>query len=132
MGIGGLNALQGAGAVITTGGTTASPTGALSSRVVTSRTAGIQSMLQYQESPTITYAPLSGQALISQLAQPFSLPTIAALSEGNWPQVALLTFTLDWINPSQRDSDAGVNELAEIASYGALTVASMNGDLSEG
>jgi hypothetical protein len=131
-GIGGLTALQGAGALVTTGGTAASPVGSLSSRVVTSRTVGGSVGLEYQESPSVTYTPLSGQALISQLAQPFPLSDLGSLLNENWSLSSLMTFMMEAVIPGGHGYSAICNDLFELNSYGVIEISSLSGDLSHG
>lgn len=125
-GIGGLSALQGAGPAVTTGITTTGTTGALSSKMAGTRTEGVGMALQYQESPTITYAPLSGQPLISQISQPIPVSVITSLIESQWSVPALLSLTVNYITPNTKDHYAISNALFELNSYGAVAFGSIS------
>jgi hypothetical protein len=124
-GIGGLSALQGAGRAITTGTTAGGSTGALSSQVVGSQTEGVGLSMGYQENPTVTYTPLAGQALISQLATPFPLSTLSALLNQQWGVSPLLSFTLSSITPSGVDNMCAMNGLFELYSYNSIYMSSL-------
>jgi hypothetical protein len=59
----------------------------------------ITGAMQYQESPTIRYQPLLGQALISQLSTPISVDSIANLISSGWGPQPVLDFALDRLLP---------------------------------
>jgi hypothetical protein len=59
----------------------------------------ITGAMQYQESPTIRYQPLLGQALISQLSTPISVDSIANLISSGWGPRPVLDFALDRLLP---------------------------------
>lgn len=67
----------------------------------------------YQEAPTVRYIPLSGQALIAQVATPLSPEAIANLTNSDWDLASVLTFGIDRITPGYLDYDAAVDALIE-------------------
>lgn len=119
-GIGGLSALQSAGQVVTTGGSASSPMGAIKSSVASSRTGAAAGSFEYQESPTIRYFPLSGQALVAQIATPISVTSIANLFSSDWPFLPMLDFALDRAAPNFTDLYAAINALALLEYYRVL------------
>jgi hypothetical protein len=125
-GIGGLSGLAGAGAVVAT-----SPTaGALSTRVVSSRTGSVGGSFAYEENPTITYTPLSGQPLIAQLSAPITVDSLAALPDSEWPLPGVLELSVNYITPNYRDKDLALNSILELDWHGALTEAAAKSGLS--
>ncbi|HKM68577.1 MAG TPA: hypothetical protein VJX94_00585 [Stellaceae bacterium] len=131
-GIGTVMALASAGSAVTTGITpsTGATSGALSSKVVSNKSGTVGGSLEYQESPTITYTPLSGQPLIAQLSTPITVDTLAALPDSNWPLSALTTLSVNYITPNYTDKDLAMNALSELDFDGVLTEASVTSDLS--
>jgi hypothetical protein len=59
--------------------------------------------LQYQESPTIRYIPLQGQALAEQLSAPISPDAITTLIDSEWPAASVLAFAVNNLTPDPDD-----------------------------
>jgi hypothetical protein len=78
--------------------------------------------LQYQESPTVQYQPLSGAALIAQLATPITIESLGNLFNSDWPLASTLTFTVDRLTPGFLDYYAAINALIALDSVGAVTL----------
>jgi hypothetical protein len=127
-GIGGLSALAGAGPVIATSATA----GSLATRVVPSRTGTVGSTFEYEENPTITYTPLSGQPLIAQLSTQITVDSLSALPDSIQPLAALLEFAVDYLTPNYGDRDLALNAILDLDSYGALTTSAAKSALSGG
>jgi hypothetical protein len=77
--------------------------------------------LQYQESPTIQYQPLSGAALIAQLATPITIESLGNLFNSDWPLASILTLTVDRLSPGFLDYYAAINALIALDAVGAVT-----------
>ena len=60
---------------------------------------GVGGALQYEESPTIRYQPLTGAALIAQVSSPITVDSIASLYDSDWPIGELLDLATDRITP---------------------------------
>jgi hypothetical protein len=122
-GIGGKSALQGAGPSATTGTTTAGTTGALLSKIINSTVGSVGGGVTTQESPTIRYQPLIGNALIQQISTPIVVGSIANLITSDWPFLPLLDLTTDSMTPEFADNWAALNAIAALDDdYGALTI----------
>jgi hypothetical protein len=78
--------------------------------------------LQYQESPTIQYQPLSGAALIAQLGTPITIESLGNLFNSDWHLASILTLAVDRITPGFSDYYAAVNALIALDSVGAITL----------
>ncbi|HEY3798210.1 MAG TPA: hypothetical protein VGL58_07635 [Caulobacteraceae bacterium] len=116
-GIGGQAALQSAGSVVATSSTA----GAIKSLVVPTAVELVGGGMIYQETPTITYTPLTGQALIAQLATPITVDSMAVLPDSEWPTTAVLTFAVNYAAPNYLDTSAALNALSALDAIGALT-----------
>jgi hypothetical protein len=122
-GIGGKSALQGAGPAAVTGVTTTGTTGSLLSKIIGSAVGSIGGTVGYQESPTIRYQPLVGNALIQQISTPMTAESIANLITSDWPFLPLLDLTTDSLTPQYEDNWAALNAIAALyEDYGALTI----------
>jgi hypothetical protein len=87
--------------------------------------------LQYQESPTIQYQPLSGQALIAQLITPITVDSLTNLTNSDWPLMPLLTFSVDRISPGYSDYFAAINTISALDSVGAVTLAPVQVEINK-
>jgi hypothetical protein len=123
-GIGGLSALQGAGQLEPTSGTA----GMLKSSVVSTRAGAASGSFEYQESPTIRYFPLSGQALVAQIVTPISVTSLANLYPSDWPFLSLLDLAIDRATPNYIDTFAAINAIVSLEYYGALVVTATKSD----
>jgi hypothetical protein len=127
-GLGTVSALLGAGPDIPTSATA----GSLSSRVVTNRAGAAGGSFEYQESPTIRYLPLSGQALVAQIATPISVTSIANLISSDWPFISTLDLVFDRITPNWNDYYSALNAIASLyMDYNALVVAPTKSDATK-
>jgi hypothetical protein len=86
------------------------------------RTGSASIGLQYTENPTIQYQPLTGQALISQIATPITLDSIAHLYHSGWPLASLLSLAVERMTPGFTNLDTAVNALIALDSLGAITI----------
>jgi hypothetical protein len=124
-GIGGLSGLANDGqAVIFPNGS-----GLLRTEKVPSPAGAVAGSFGYQESPTIRYFPLSGQALVAQILTPISVTSIANLATSDWPFLPLLDFTLDRATPNFSDIYAAINAIVSLNDdYAALVLAATKSD----
>ena len=96
----------------------------------------VQPDLGYSAQPTITYLPLSGAALVSQLSTPFSVDSIAAMFNSDWPIGAVLDMTGDRLTPHFYDDYAAIDTIMELEHYNAIMITggssrSLSGDTSD-
>jgi len=82
----------------------------------------VQGTIQYQEQPTIRYAPLQGQPLIIQLSSPIGVEYLANASDSSWSLPPLLTFTVNYISPNYLDTYSVLNALFKLYNYGAIAL----------
>jgi hypothetical protein len=127
-GIGTEIALQGAGRAVPTSSTA----GALASLVAPAQAGLFSGGLIYQESPTITYTPLTGQPLIAQLATPITVDFLAALPDSDWPITSVMTFAVNYAAPNYLDTSAAINALSALDAIGAVTSSAGRSTLSGG
>jgi hypothetical protein len=99
-GIGGLSALQGTGPAVPT----STSAGALLTRVVGTRVGSAAGTVGYQESPTIRYQPLSGNALIQQISTPITPTSIANLFKSEWDFLPVFDFAVNSTTPNVVDN----------------------------
>jgi hypothetical protein len=78
--------------------------------------------LQYQESPTIRYIPLYGQALVSQIASPISVNSLSDIINSGWPIAAVLDFALDRLAPSPKAHDYALDAIEKLWYNDAITI----------
>jgi hypothetical protein len=76
--------------------------------------------LEYQESPTIRYQPLSGSALIAQISSPMTVDSIASLLNSDWPVLNVLMLAADRLTPGPYAYYSALNTIAELDNYYAL------------
>jgi hypothetical protein len=86
---------------------------------------GLNGLFQYQESPTIRYQPLSGNALIAQLASPITVDSVASLYDSDWSIGMLLDLLLQRLAPKTKDNIAVLNAFAALDSYQAIIPAAI-------
>ncbi|HEY3886968.1 MAG TPA: hypothetical protein VGL73_00225 [Caulobacteraceae bacterium] len=127
-GIGGQVALQGAGRAVPTSNTA----GALASLVVPAEAGLFTSGVIYQETPTITYTPLTGQPLIAQLSTPITVDFLATLPDSDWPITAVMTFAVNYAAPNYLDTSTAINALSALDAIGAVTSSAGRSTLSGG
>jgi hypothetical protein len=126
-GIGTLLGLQSAGPAVPT-----SPTaGSLSTRVAPNQAGNVAGGVQYQESPTIRYLPLSGQPLIQQISTPISVVALVNLLNSDWPHLPILDFALDKIAPEPEDYYATLDAIVGLLDYSALAVTAEKSDATK-
>ncbi|WP_159013986.1 hypothetical protein [Acidisoma sp. S159] len=116
MGLGAVSALSGAGPAVPTSATA----GSLSTRVVPSTAATLGSSLEYEENPTITYTPLTGQPLIAQLTTPITVDSLASLPDSDWPLPGILEMATHYLTPNFDDKDLAINSLIDLDSQNVL------------
>jgi hypothetical protein len=85
-------------------------------------TSSVQGTVEYQEQPTIRYAPLQGQPLIIQLSSPIGVEHLANASDSSWPLASLLTFTVNYITPNYLDTYSVLNALFKLYDSGAIAL----------
>ena len=89
--------------------------------------------LNYEESPTVRYQPVQGQALNAQVSSPITVDTISALLGSQWPTAAVLAFAADDWAPQIPDTAAALNMLLWLGDQcGSLAVAATKSDFSGG
>ena len=86
------------------------------------RTGSASINLQYTENPVIQYQPLTGQALISQIATPITVESIADLEHSDWALASLLSFIVDRLTPGFENYGIALNALISLDSLGVITV----------
>jgi len=86
--------------------------------------------VQYMESPTIRFQPLSGAALIAQVSTPITADSLASLYDSDWPIGPLLDLAVDRICTHAKDNFPALNALMELDSYQAIVLASVKSNLS--
>ena len=86
--------------------------------------------LNYEESPTVRYQPVQGQALFAQISSPITVDTLAALFGSDWPTSSILAFAADQWAPSFKDNAAALNMILWLDGCGALAVAATRSDFS--
>jgi hypothetical protein len=127
-GIGTEVALQGAGPAVPTSNTA----GALASLVAPAQAGLFSGGLIYQETPTITYTPLTGQPLIAQLSTPITVDFLATLPDSDWPITSVMTFAVNYAAPNYLDTSTAINALGALDAIGALTSSAGHSTLSGG
>jgi hypothetical protein len=78
--------------------------------------------LEYQEQPTIRYAPLLGQALVSQLSTPITAQSLSYLMNSGWPASAVLDFACDNFTPNGDDRNDALDKIQSMWESGALAI----------
>jgi hypothetical protein len=126
-GLGGLSGLANEGPVIDF----PNGTGAVRSKTVSGHAGAVAGSFGYQESPTIRYFPLSGQALVAQIVTPLSVTSLANLISSDWPFISTLDLALDRITPNYQDYYAALNAIVSLDDYGALVVAATKSDATK-
>jgi len=99
---------------------TSNTAGALASLVAPAQAGLFSGGLIYQETPTITYTPLTGQPLIAQLATPITVDFLAALPDSDWPITSVMTFAVNYAAPNYLDTSAAINALSALDAIGAV------------
>jgi len=89
------------------------------------KTATVGSELQYTETPTVTYTPLQGSALVTQLATPINVDSIVQLYDSNWRLVSIFALIVDHISVKQDDYWNVVDDIDRLDHQGALTLAAI-------
>jgi hypothetical protein len=102
----------------TTGGTLAGQVGSVGGAV------------QYSETPTITYTPLTGQALVSQLATPVSVEALADLSDSHWELASILDLAAAYMTVDAYQHYSALDAIIELDSYDAINLAAGNSELA--
>ncbi len=126
-GIGTLLGLQGAGPSVPTSATA----GSLSTKVVPNQAGNAAGSIEYQESPTIRYLPLSGQPLIQQISTPISVLALVNLLNSDWPHLSVLDFALDKLAPQPEDYYAALDAIVALLDYSALSVTAEKSDATK-
>jgi hypothetical protein len=88
--------------------------------------------LQYQESPTITYTPLQGAALVQQITTPISVDSIAQLFDSDWELGTVLTFVADRLSADYEKKYDVINDLSTLDSYGLLVIVATKSSATPG
>jgi hypothetical protein len=85
----------------------------------------VSGTLQYQESPTIRYQPLLGQALITQLSTPLTVDALSNIISSGWDPLRVLSFGLDRVTPgSIKDGNEALELIDELWGHNALIISS--------
>lgn len=82
----------------------------------------IELSVGYAENPTIRYFPLSGQALVHQLATPISVDALPQMFDSDLPLGTILDFTVDRLTPIYSDFGPALNLLSELDYHNAITM----------
>jgi hypothetical protein len=84
--------------------------------------------LQYLETPTIRYLPLSGQALFAQISAPISVDSIAAMIDSQWPVSAVFQFAVTRLTPVDKDYYEALDGIIFLSNYNALEIVPVHAD----
>ncbi len=88
------------------------------SGVATGATVGsVTGTLSYQDSPTIRYFPLLGQALVAQMTTPITVDSIVSLYDSDWHIGTVLDLAADRLTPGGTDFYSVVNAIMELDAY---------------
>ena len=88
-------------------------------------------MLSYSEQPSVTYQPLSGQALVQEFTNPVPISLITRLYGSGWPILSILEMitarvTGNEVSGSGRSYGAALNAIAALDHMSALDIAAVN------
>src|SRR5271169_2800988 len=103
-GLGGHSGLTGTGAAVIF----PNNSGAIAGSEISSHAGAVSGSVEYQESPTIRYFPLSGQALVAQISTPITVTSLANLYTSEWPFLSILDFALSSATPNYVNSFAAI------------------------
>ena len=84
--------------------------------------------LQYLETPTIRYLPLSGQALFAQISAPISVDSIGAMIDSQWPISAVLELAVTRLTPVDKDYYEALDAIIFLNNYNALQIVPAHAD----
>ena len=88
--------------------------------------------LNYQESPTVTYTPLTGEAFVRQMLTPVPLQTLILLFQAGWPVDTVFRLVVQEVNDLENASPAsGPTPEREPVFLKFLEVASIFRDLQK-
>ncbi len=76
---------------------------------------GLTGGISASETPTITYAPLSGQDYVRQLAAPLPRELLLLLLQGGWPADLILPFTVSRIGSARAPTIAAADDSSRYA-----------------
>jgi hypothetical protein len=76
----------------------------------------------YQESPTIRYVPVQGQALVAQVSTPIGIDSIAALLGSSWPVSAVFAMSVDRLTPIDSDYYEAYDAIISLYNDSALVI----------
>jgi hypothetical protein len=88
----------------------------------------ITGSVSYQESPTVRYFPLSGNALIAQVSTPIRPESLVNLYNSDWPLAAILDLSVNRVTSGYEDYDAAIDAMIDLDAYGALILAATSAD----
>jgi hypothetical protein len=88
----------------------------------TGRTGTANLGLLFQENPVITYSPLTGQSLVSQISTPITVDSLANLINSDWPITSVLGLSVDRLTPGYEDYAMALNALIALDQLGAITI----------
>jgi hypothetical protein len=78
---------------------------------------------QIQETPTIYYIPVQGQALVQQVLTPIQVSAIPSMLNACWCAFPVLQMVVDRFAPADADSDEALAAIATLYDWGALVLA---------
>jgi hypothetical protein len=90
----------------------------------------VSGTLQYEEEPTIRYAPLVGQALVTQVSTPLSVDALSNMINSGWPISAVLDFACDRLVPNPNDRKDAVDAITYLFSVDGLLIGTGQGKTS--
>src|SRR5271165_3325299 len=90
------------------------------------RTGSTNIGLLFQENPVITYSPLTGQSLVSQISTPITVDSLANLINSDWPITSVLSLAADRLTPGYQDYAMAINALIALDALGAITISITN------
>jgi len=78
--------------------------------------------LVLSETPTITYQPLQGQALIQQIVTPLTVDNLVSLADSDWKPGGILTFAADRLAPNEADRAIALNAIIDLSGFNAISL----------
>ena len=94
------------------------------------RTGSANMGFMFQENPNITYTPLIGQSLVSQITTPITVDALANLINSDWPISSVLGLSADRLTPGYEDYSVAMNAIIALDHLGAITMSVTNVQIS--
>ena len=89
-------------------------------------------MISGYDQPAISYSPLTGAALVQQIAQPITVDSIAALYDSDWSILTVLTFVTDRISIRPTERFDVIDAISRLHVMGVLTMVAVKSPATGG